>query len=105
MTRIPKIVSVRDLRRNTAAVLDRLRSSGQPLLITRRGRSAAVMLGVSAYDRGERERELLRLVVRGEQEIEAADGHDLEDVQAEADAAFAKPHAPRPGSPPPPPIE
>lgn len=57
-------------------------------MITQRGRSAAVMLGVAAYERGERERELLRLLVRGEQEITAGAGHDLDDVLAEADAAL-----------------
>ena len=89
MTRIPEIIPVKDLRQDTAAVLNRLQSSTQPLVITQRGRSAAVMLSVAAYERGERERELLRLLVRGEQEIMAGAGHDLEDVLAEADAALA----------------
>ncbi len=89
MARIPEIIPVKDLRQDTAAVLNRLQSSAQPLLITQRGRGAAVMLSVAAYERGERERELLRLLVRGEQEIMAGAGHDLEDVLAEADAALA----------------
>ena len=89
MSRIPEIVPVKDLRQDTAAVLKRVRSSPQPLVITQRGRSAAVMLSVAAYERGERERELLRLLVRGEQEIAAGVGHDLEAVLAEADAALA----------------
>lgn len=45
------------------------------------------------------------LVLRGDQEIAAGPGHDLEDVLAEADAALAGTHAPRPESPPPSPIE
>jgi hypothetical protein len=43
------------------------------------------MLSVDAYERGERERQLLRLLVRGEQEITAGVGHDLDEVLAEAD--------------------
>lgn len=47
------------------------------------------MLGIDAYERGERERQLLRLLVRGEQEIAAGVGHDLDKVLAEADALLA----------------
>ncbi len=89
MAPIPEIVPVKDLRQDTAAVLKRVQSSAQPLVITQRGRSAAVMLSVAVYERGERERELLRLLVRGEQEIAAGVGYDLDDVLAEADAAVA----------------
>ncbi len=89
MARIPEIIPVKDLRQDTAAVLNRLQSSAQPLVVTQRGRSAAVMLSVAAYERAERERELLRLLVRGEQEVMAGAGHDLEDVLAEADTALA----------------
>ena len=89
MAPIPEIVPVKDLRQDTAAVLKRVQSSAQPLVITQRGRSAAVMLSVAVYERGERERELLRLLVRGEQEIASGVGYDLDDVLAEADAAVA----------------
>ena len=89
MSRIPEIVPVKELRQDTAAVLKRVRSSPQPLVITQRGRGAAVMLSVAAYERGERERELLRLLVRGEQEIAAGVGQDLDEVLAEADAVLA----------------
>lgn len=88
MARIPEIIPVKDLRQDTAAVLNRLQSSAQPLVVTQRGRSAAVMLSMAAYERAERERELLRLLVRGEQEVMAGAGHDLEDVLAEADTVL-----------------
>ena len=85
MARIPELIPVTDLRQDAAAILKRVESSSQPLVITQRGRSVAVMLGVDAYEHGERERELLRLLVRGEQEIAANVGHDLDEVLAEAD--------------------
>lgn len=90
MAQLPDIVPVRDLRQETAAVLKRVQSSGQPVVITQRGRTAAVMLSVDAYERSERERQVLRLLVRGEQEIAAGVGHDLDDVMAEADAILAR---------------
>ncbi|MGD9893930.1 MAG: hypothetical protein AB7R89_20885 [Dehalococcoidia bacterium] len=40
-------------------------------------------------EKGEREREILRLLLRGEQEIAAGAGHDLDEVLAEADRMLA----------------
>lgn len=90
MAQLPEIIPVRDLRQETAAVLKRLQSSGQPVVITQRGRTAAVLLSADAYERSERERRLLRLLVRGEQEITAGIGYDLDDVLAEADAILER---------------
>ena len=84
MARIPVLIPVTDLRQDAAAILKRVESSSQPLVITQRGRSPAVMLSVDAYEHGEQERELLRLLVRGEREIVANVGHDLDEVLAEA---------------------
>jgi prevent-host-death family protein len=86
MAGIPEIIPVTDLRQDAAAVLKRVQASSQPLVVTQRGRAAAIMLSVDAYEHGERERQLLRLLLRGEQEIAAGLGHDLDDVLAEADA-------------------
>ena len=46
MAQLPDIIPVRDLRQETAAVLKRVQSSGQPVVITQRGRTAAVMLSL-----------------------------------------------------------
>jgi hypothetical protein len=45
-----------------------------------------VIQSVDAYERLERERELLRLLAIGEREIEAKEGHSLASVMKEADA-------------------
>ena len=90
MAELPDIIPVRDLRQETAAVLKRVQSSGKPVVITQRGRTAAVMLSLDAYERNERERQVLRLLVRGEQEISAGIGHDLDDVLVEADEILAR---------------
>lgn len=89
MAKIPEMTPVTDLRQDAAAVLKRVQASQEPLVITQRGRAAAILLSVDAYERGEHERQLLRLLVRGEQEITAGVGHNLEDVLAEADALLA----------------
>lgn len=79
------MVAVSDLRNDAARVLKRLSKGDSPAVITRRGRAAAVLVSVEAYERAEHEREILRLLARGEQEIARGDGYDLDDVLAEAD--------------------
>ena len=86
MTRIPDIVPVTDLRQDAAAVLKRLRGSREPLVITQRGRAAAILLSPETYERSRQETELLRLLARGEREITEGVGHTLESVLQEADA-------------------
>ena len=89
MARVPEIIPVTDLRQDAAAVLRRIRTRRQPLIITQRGRAAAVILSMEAYEHGEKERQLLRLLARGEREIAAGKGHGLDSVLAEADALLA----------------
>lgn len=90
MARVPAMIPVSDLRQDTAAALRRLRTSRQPLVVTQRGRAAAVMVSIEEYERAERERQILRLLARGEREIRAGRGHDLDEVLAEADELLAR---------------
>ena len=90
MSKVLNIIPVSDLRQDAAKVLKRVRDSKEPLVITQRGRAAAVMLSVEAYERSERDRELLLLLAKGEKEIEAGKGYDLDSVLAEADALLAE---------------
>ena len=48
MPRVPDIIPVTDLRQDAAAALKRVRASKQPLVITQRGRAAAVLLSVES---------------------------------------------------------
>jgi hypothetical protein len=47
------------------------------------------MLGVDAYEKFEEEKEILRLLAKGDREIETGRGYDLDSVLAEADALLA----------------
>ena len=89
MAKVPEIIPVTDLHQDAVSVLKRVPTSHQPLVITQRGRAAAIMLSVDAYERGERERQLLWLLVRGEQESAAGVGHERDAVLTEADALLA----------------
>jgi len=88
MSKIPDIVPVSDFRQDAAAVLRRLQSGTGPLVVTQRGRAVAVMQSVDAYEKLERERELLRILAAGEREIAAGEGHTLASVLKEADAVL-----------------
>ena len=90
MPKIPEVIPVTDLRQDAAAALKKVRSSNQPLVITQRGRATAVMLSIEAFEQGEHERQILRLLARGEREIAAGRGYDLESVLREADALLAE---------------
>jgi len=90
MAKVPTIIPITDLRQDAATVLRRVRNSHEPVVITQRGRAAAVLMSAEAYARSERDRELLRLLARGEKEIAAGKGHDLDAVLAEADALLVE---------------
>ncbi len=90
MPKLPEVIPVTDLRQDAAAALRKVRSSKQPLIITQRGRATAVMLSIEAFEQAEHERQLLRLLARGEREIAAGRGHDLEAVLREADDLLAQ---------------
>jgi prevent-host-death family protein len=89
MPKILDIVPVTDLRQDAAAVIARIRKSAQPVVITQRGRAAAVMVSPESYERSEHERQILRLLARGEREIAKGRGYDLDRVLAEADDLLA----------------
>jgi prevent-host-death family protein len=86
MAKIPNIIPITDLRQDATAMVKRVTASGGPLVITQRGRAAAVMVSMEAYEHSQHELEMLRLLARGEKEIEAGKGYDLDAVLAEADS-------------------
>ncbi len=90
MGKLSNIIPISDLRQNASNLLKQLRKSKEPLIITQRGRATAVMIGVDAYEESEHEKELLRLLAKGEKEIEIGQGYDLDTVLAEADALLSE---------------
>ena len=86
MAKIPNIIPITDLRQDATTIIKRVTASREPIVITQRGRAAAVMVSTEAYEHSQHELELLRHLARGEKEIEAGKGHDLDAVLNEADA-------------------
>ena len=91
MARLPNVVPVTDLRQDAAAVLRRVREDARPTIITQRGRAAAVLVSIEAYETSQEERAILQRLALGEREVSEGDGIDLDDVLAEADALLERP--------------
>ena len=90
MAKSQSTVALSDLEHDASATLKRVRKSKRPLIVTERGKAAAVLLSLDVYEKSRQEREILKLLAKGEQEIAAGKGYDLNDVLAQADALLAK---------------
>ncbi len=86
MSKIPNIIPITDLRQDATAIVKRVIVSREPLVITQRGRAAAVLVSMETYKHSQHELEILRLLASGEKEIEAGKGYELDEVLAEADS-------------------
>ena len=83
--KIPLIIPITDLRQDAASILHKVRKSREPLVITQRGRPTAVMMSVEAYEKSERDHQLLMILAKGDKEIAAGEGYSLDSVMEEAD--------------------
>jgi prevent-host-death family protein len=57
---LPAVMPISDLRQDAASVIQRVAQSSEPVVITQRGRAAAVLVSAEAYDRTQYENEILR---------------------------------------------
>ncbi|OQX08615.1 MAG: prevent-host-death family protein [Desulfobulbaceae bacterium A2] len=90
MSKLLNIIPVSDLRQDAAKVLKQLRDNKDPIIITQRGRATAVMLGVEAYEKSEHDKDILRLLAKGEREIDIGEEYDLDTVLAAADVLLSQ---------------
>jgi len=65
------ITPVSDFRANAASILEKLRTTGRPVVLTQRGRSAAVLLDVRSYQALLEELETLRDIRAAEDDVRA----------------------------------
>jgi prevent-host-death family protein len=89
MTSIPHIVPITDLRQGATSIVKRVSTTREPVFITQRGRATAVVISMESYVQSRKELELMRLLAKGEQEIQTGKGYDIDDVMGEADALLA----------------
>jgi prevent-host-death family protein len=68
------IKPVSEFRANAAELIEQIRRTQRPLVLTQRGHSAAVVLGVGEYERMLEEIELLKDIRTAESQIESGKG-------------------------------
>ncbi len=68
------IQPVTEFRANAAQFIEQVRETGEPVILTQHGRSAAVLLDVGTYESMLEEIELLRDVRQAEDQIAAGKG-------------------------------
>ena len=84
---MPKVRPTEDIqpltafRANVASFIDQVRNTRRPLVLTRHGRSAAVLLSASAYEALVDELELLRDIRTAELQIDAGQAISHEAVE------------------------
>jgi antitoxin YefM len=70
-----------EFRANAAAFVQHVRQSRRPLVLTQRGRGAAVLLDIAEYERLVERAELLEDITAAEEQIAAGEGIKHEDAK------------------------
>ena len=70
-----------EFRANVASFIDKIQKTKRPLVITQRGKSAAVMLAVSEYEQLLDRLELLTDIQSAEDQLNKGEGINHEDVK------------------------
>jgi prevent-host-death family protein len=79
-----------EFRANAAELLEHVKSSRRPLVLTQRGHSAAVVLDVGEYERMVEEIDLLSDVRTAIQQIESGEAVSNRDAKAELRRRFSR---------------
>jgi antitoxin YefM len=82
------IKPVSEFRANAADLIEQVRNSGRPLILTQRGHSAAVLLDVAGYAQLVEELEVLRDVHTAMKQIESGKGVSNRQAKAELRKRF-----------------
>jgi antitoxin YefM len=84
------IKPVSEFRANTAELIDHVRTSRRPLILTQRGHSAAVVLDVVEYERMVEAIELLSDVHTATQQVDSGSGVSNRNAKAELRRRFSR---------------
>jgi antitoxin YefM len=84
------IKPVSDFRANAAGMIEQVKTSGRPLVLTQRGESAAVLLDVAVYAELIEELELLSDVRTAMKQIDDGLGVSNRDAKAQLMKRFAR---------------
>lgn len=83
------LVPVNEFRANMASWMHQLEESGRPLVLTQRGRAAAVLVDPAMLDELEDARDVVKRVLIGLEEVERGAVHEDDDVWAAVEEVIA----------------
>lgn len=75
------VISLADLKVNPGKVVNRTKDTHRPILLTSRGRGAAVMQGLEEYEKSQEEREFVKAIAKGLMEIREGKTLELDEVK------------------------
>jgi antitoxin YefM len=84
------IKPVSEFRANAAELIEQVRTTGRPLVLTQRGHSAAVVLDVADYQQMIDEADLLRDVRTAVEQVERGEAVPNRDAKAELRRRFTR---------------
>ena len=82
------LVPIHEFRAELATWLDRVEKDGGPVVITQRGRAAAVLISPASLDELEDTRDLLRRVLRGLDDVAHDRSHEDEAIWDKVDTVL-----------------
>lgn len=84
------VFPVSGLSPETRQLIERVRTTKQPLLLTQDGKDAAVVVEAGEYERLQRRLALHQLILEGNQDVTAGRTHTQEEVEAMMDEWFGR---------------
>ena len=84
------LVPINEFRSNLAKWMTKVQTTQRPVIVTQRGRSAAVMVSPAMLDEVEEEKALLHVALRGLQETSSGALVEDDEVWAEIDALLRR---------------
>ena len=84
------LVPVHEFRANLASWLDQPSKTGRPVVLTQRGKAAAVLVSPAMLDQIEERSEVLTEVIEGLREVAAGDLFEDEEVWAEVEVRLSR---------------
>lgn len=92
------LVPVNEFRANLATWLDQPRTTGRPVVLTQRGKAAAVLVSPAMLDELEERRAVVAEVVEGLSQVAAGEVVDDAEVWAEVEARLSRLRSAQAGS-------
>ena len=79
-----------EFRKKSADFVNRLKREKQPIILTQHGKSAAVLMDVSEYERLMKKMEMLEDLLEAKQQVEQGETHSMEKAKERIEKHLSK---------------